>query len=236
MKVEELSQYGKTLTGLPEEALKKQKSIVMGEIRKKFGSAGRLPFFLKVILQQRRLKKTYPQAYQEALKLSRETAGEITMLIAMFNVIAAREGREEAYEFVKGIFEKVAIHSMPALYQIDDLVRCEGDVFENFVRFNVAWFGAMNEEGTWIVDEMIEEKDKLTMIVTECANCVIGEAFECPEIAKLGCDHDLAGFPVILDRVNAEFRRPHTLAKGDEYCDFHFYRKGMAPDTEHLNK
>jgi hypothetical protein len=236
MKVEELSQYGKTLTGLPKEAMKQQKAIIMGEIRKKFGLLGMFPFFLKVLSEQRALKRQYPQAYQEALRLSKETAGEITMLIAMFNVIAAKEGRENAYGFVKGIFEKVAAHSMPALYQIDDLVKCEGDVFENFVKFNRAWFGAMNEEGTWVVDEMIEEEDKLTIIVTECANCVLGEAFQCPEIAKLGCDHDLAGYPVILDRVNADFRRPHTLAKGDEYCDFMFYRKGTAPDTEHLNK
>jgi hypothetical protein len=94
----------------------------------------------------------------------------------------------------------------------------------------------MNDEGTWIVDRMEDEKDKLTIVVNECANCVIGTAFHCPEIAKLGCDHDLAGYPVILDRVNAEFRRPHTIAKGDEYCDFMFYRRGAAPDTEHLNK
>ncbi len=32
MKVEELSQYGKTLTGLPKEAMKKQKAIVFREI------------------------------------------------------------------------------------------------------------------------------------------------------------------------------------------------------------
>ena len=74
------------------------------------------------------------------------------------------------------------------------------------------------------------------MYLNECANCVVGNAFDCPEIAKLGCDHDLAGYPVILDRVNAEFRRPHTIAKGDDYCDFMFYRKGTVPDTEHLNK
>jgi hypothetical protein len=236
MKVEELSQYGKTLTGLPKEALKKQKAIVMREIRKKFGIIGMVPFFLKVLLEQKRLKRKYPQAYQEALKLSKETAGEITMLAAMFNILSRKKGKEYAYEFVKGIFEKVAVHSMPALYQIDDLVRCEGDVFENFKKFNIAWFRAMNEEGTWIVDEIVEEKDKLTIIVTQCANCVIGEAYECPDIAKLGCDHDLAGYPVILDRVDAQFRRPNTLAKGDEYCDFMFYRKGTAPDTEHLNK
>jgi hypothetical protein len=80
------------------------------------------------------------------------------------------------------------------------------------------------------------EGDEQTIVVSRCANVVLGKAFDCPEIAKLGCDHDLAGYPVILDRVNAEFRRPHSMAKGDEYCDFHFYRKGTAPDTEHLNK
>jgi hypothetical protein len=94
----------------------------------------------------------------------------------------------------------------------------------------------MNDEGTWIVDRMEDEKDKLTIGVNKCANCVIGTAFDCPEIGKLGCDHDLAGYPVILDRVNAEFRRPHTIAKSYDYCDFMFYRKGAAPDTEHLNK
>jgi hypothetical protein len=236
MKVEELSQYGKTLSGLPKEVMKKQMVIVFREIRTKFGLLGILPFFVKVLLEQRALKKNYPEAYQETLKLSEDAAKEIPMLIAMFNIIARKEGRENAYEFVKGIFEKVAVYSMPAMYQIDDLVKCEGDPFENFVKFTVAWFEAMNEEGTWKVEGMKEEKDKLTFTVTECTNCTLGEAYDCPEIAKLGCDHDLAGYPVILDRVNAEFRRPHAIAKGDEYCDFQFYRKGTAPDTEHLNK
>jgi hypothetical protein len=236
MKVEELTQYGKTLSSLPKEALKKQESIVLREIRNKFGLIGILPFFIRLFLGQRELKRKYPEAYQATLKLGESAAKEITMLISMFNIIARKEGRGNAYEFVKGIFQKVAVYSMPAMYQIDDLVKCEGDPFENFVKFTVAWFNAMNEEGTWKVEEMTEEKDKLTFTVTECTNCTLGEAYDCPEIAKLGCDHDLAGYPVILDKVNAEFRRPHTIAKGDEYCDFQFYRKGTAPDTEHLNK
>lgn len=236
MKVEELSQYGKTLTGIPKEAVKKQNSIVLHEIRKKFGLLGILPFFIKMMSNQKALKKNYPDAYRQALDVSKDAAKEITMLVAMFNIIAAKEGRENAYEFMKKIFQAVAVYSMPALYQIDDLVKCEGDTFENFNKFNVAWFKAMNDEGTWNVEKIEEEKDKLTIIVNECANCVIGSAYDCPEIAKLGCDHDLAGYPVILDKVDAEFRRPHTLAKGDDYCDFMFYRKGTAPDTEHLNK
>jgi hypothetical protein len=236
MKVEELTQYGKTLSGLPKETVKKQESIALREIRNKFGLIGILPFFIRLFLEQRRLKRKYPEAYQATLKLSEDAAKDITMLISMFNIIARKEGRENAYEFVKGIMQKVAVYSMPAMYQIDDLVKCEGDPFENFVKFTAAWFNAMNEEGTWKVEEMRSEKDKLTFTVTECTNCTLGEAYDCPEIAKLGCDHDLAGYPLILDKVNAEFRRPHTIAKGDEYCDFSFYRKGTAPDTEHLNK
>ena len=236
MKVEELSQYGKTLSGIPKEALKKQKRIVLNEVRAKYGLLGTLPFFVRIIFGQRGLKKKYPRAYQQARRISENAAKEITILVSMFNLLAKKEGKEKAYNFLKKIFQEMAIYSMPAYYQIDDLVRCDGDVFDNFVKFNIAWFNAMNDEGTWIVDTIEREDDKLTIIISECANCVISKAFDCPEIAKLGCDHDLAGYPVILDRVNAEFRRPHTIAKGDDYCDFMFYRKGTAPDTSHLNK
>ena len=236
MKVEELTQYGKTLSGLPREAIKKQRSIVLREIINKFGVLGILPFFTRLLLEQRKLNSKFPEAYQAALEVGESAAKEISMLISMFNIIVRQEGKENAYEFVTGIFQKVAIYSMPALYQIDDLAECEGDPFDNFVKFNIAFFEAMNKEGTWKVKEIRNEKDKLTIIVTECANCIVGEAYDCPDIAKLGCDHDLAGYPAIIDRVNAEFRRPHTIAKGDEYCDFMFYRRGTAPDTEHLNK
>ena len=236
MKVEELSQYGKTLSEIPREALKKQKRIVLHEVGSTYGWLGILPFFVRIVFGQRDLKKNYPEAYQQARRISENAAKEITMLVSMFNLLAKKEGKEKAYNFLKKIFQEMAIYSMPAYYQIDDLVRCDGDVFDNFVKFNIAWFNAMNDEGTWIVDTIEREDDKLTIIISECANCVISKAFDCPEIAKLGCDHDLAGYPVILDRVNAEFRRPHTIAKGDDYCDFMFYRKGTAPDTSHLNK
>jgi hypothetical protein len=236
MKVEELERYGKTLTTIPKKVMKKQLGIMIHDIRKKFGLLGIAPFFMKVLLEQIALKKNYPEAYREALKISPDTAKEVTMLISIFNVIAQKESRENAYEFVRGIFQKIAVHSMPAFYQIDVLVQCEGDPFENFMNFNAAWFNAMQEAGTYDVDTNMIEGDEQTIVVSRCANVVLGKAFDCPEIAKLGCDHDLAGYPVILDRVNAEFRRPHSMAKGDEYCDFHFYRKGTAPDTEHLNK
>ena len=54
----------------------------------------------------------------------------------------------------------------------------------------------------------------------------------CPELAPFGCDHDLAGYPAITDTMHAEFRRPCTIAKGADLCEFRFYRQGTAPDTE----
>ena len=212
MKVEELTQYGKTLLGLPKETEKKLKSIVLREIRNKFGLLGFFPFFISVLLEQRRLKIKYTEAYQEVLKISEAAAKDIPIFVSVFNIIARKEGRENAYEFVKGIIQKVADHSLSAMYQFDDLVKCEGDAYENFSKFTSAWFKAMDKEGTWKVKDLKEEKNELSFVVYECINCTLGEAFDCPEISKLGCDHDLAGYPVILDRVNAEFRRPHTIA------------------------
>jgi hypothetical protein len=172
----------------------------------------------------------------EAARIGPEVATEFVLLTALFNVAARRKGRERAYEFLKRIFQRVAVHSMPAIYEVDELVACDGDVFENFKKFNVAMFEAMDRQGTWHTDSVVDEQDRLHIRVSTCANVDLFTAIGCPELGMLGCDHDLAGYPVILDRVNAEFRRPCTLAKGDGFCDFNFYRKGTAPPTEHLNK
>ena len=233
-KVEELSQYGKPLRS-PKEVAKKQMGIAFSELREKFGLFGLIPFFAKVLAEQRRLKKTHPEVIKQLQKLGPELANEFVLMASMFKVIAKKDGREEAYEFLKGMVQKVAPYSIPAMYQVDALVECEGDVFDNFKKFHSAMFQALHEEGTWKYEEMSDEKDKHTMKIVSCANVDLFEALGCPELAKLGCDHDVAGFPVIEDRVKAEFRRPCTLAKGGSYCKFIFYRQGTAPDTEEVD-
>ena len=56
-KVEELSQYGKPLTSMPEDAVKAQERIAMAEIKSTYGRFGRVPFFIRMFFEQRRLKK-----------------------------------------------------------------------------------------------------------------------------------------------------------------------------------
>ena len=235
MKVENLSQFGKPL-GMPKKAQRKMLGIVLTALREKFGLLGMAPFFIKLLAEQRRIRKAHPDLVAKAAEIGPEVAKNLVLLPALFNLTARRDGREQAYEFVKDIFERVAVHSMPAIYQIDELVQCEGDSFENFKKFNVAMFEAMDRVGSWKNDAIVDEGDRLRIRVVSCANVELFSAIGCPELGKLGCDHDLAGYPLILDRVDAEFRRPCALAKGDDFCDFNFYRKGTAPPTEHLNK
>jgi len=210
--------------------------IIFSAMWEEFGLFGLIPFLFSVLGERRRLKRTHPELVVEAARIGPEVAKEFLLLSSLFNVTAKRKGRDKAYEFLKRIFQRVAVHSMPAIYQLDQLVACDGDVFENFKAFNKAMFSAMDRQGTWKTDSVVDEGNRLRIRVASCANVDLFTAIGCPELGRLGCDHDLAGYPTILDRVDAEFRRPCTLAKGDDCCDFNFYRKGTAPPTEHLNK
>jgi hypothetical protein len=235
MKVQDMRGYGEPLT-FPKEVHGKQVGIVLSAMREEFGVFGIVPLFVRVLAEQRRLKHAHPDLVAEAARIGPEVATEMVLLTALFNVAARREGRERAYQLLKRIFQRVATHSMPAIYRIDELVACEGDVFENFKAFNTAMFEAMDRQGTWKTDAVTDEPDRLRIRVVSCANVDLFTAIGAPELGRLGCDHDLAGYPVILDRVQAEFRRPATLATGCDHCDFNFYRKGTAPPTEHLNR
>ncbi len=234
LKVEQLERYGKSISDLPKEAFKGQGKIMFRIFRKKFGLFGLLPFTFRVLKERRHLLKQYAKEYQNLQKLTPKGAAEITMMISLFNVIAQRESREKAYEFVKSIFQSVALRSMPALYQLDDLEKCEGDMFDNYKKFNIAMFKGSTQD--FHVKAIEESENHLRIIVDKCLNVEAGKMFDCPEIAKLGCDHDLAGYPPIEDRVNATFRRPCTLAKGGTCCDFNFYRKGFEPKGTYVNK
>jgi hypothetical protein len=235
MNVENLSQFGRPLA-MPKKAQRKMLGIVLTALREKFGPLGMVPFFIKLLAEQRRIRKGHPDLVAKAAEIGPEVAKNLVLLAALFNVTARRDGREQAYEFVKDIFQRVAVHSMPAIYQIDELVQCGGNSFENFKKFNVAMFEAMDRVGSWKTDAIVDEDDRLRIKLASCANVELFSAIGCPELGKLGCDHDLAGYPLILDRVDAEFRRPCALAKGDDFCDFNFYRKGTAPPTAHLNR
>jgi hypothetical protein len=236
MKVQELKQFGANLE-MPKEAVKQQGKIMLRALRERFGVVGMLGIFVDSWVNQRRLRRDHPEARRKAAAISDVIEKELFTFSALFLALAERLGREEAYEFFKvKVMNAIAPISMGQIYQVDDLKRCEGDVFENFKKFNIALFQRTTRDGTWHMESHTDDPDKLTINITTCANVNLFGKLGVPELGKFGCDHDLAGYAAIEDDVNCEFRRLCTIAKGDPSCVFEFYRKGTAPDNAHLNK
>jgi hypothetical protein len=236
MKVEELERFGAKLE-MPKEAVRKQGKIMLRALRIRFGVLGMLGIFKDTWFNQRRLKRDHPETRRKAAAMSEVVEKELFTFSALFLALAKRLGREEAYEFFKTkVMNEIARTSMGEIYQLEDLKRCEGDVFENFKKFNIGMFQRTTQDGTWHMDSYTDEPDKLTVDITTCANVELFGELGVPELGRFGCDHDLAGYPVIEKDVQCDFRRLCTIAKGDDRCVFEFYRKGTAPNNAHLNK
>lgn len=229
-RVEALAQFGNAIDDYPKSVMMKQARVFGSELRKRFGTVG-LVRMMGATVRQRRVVKTTHQAVIDKMRQDwgSGAVNEALMMVALFDVIARADNREEAYEVIKGAFQRLAPDSMAWLYQSDDLARCDGDLFANFKTFHIALFDASQ---SLFPNTQTDAGDVITTTVTRCSNAEVFNALGCPELSKLGCDHDLAGYPAIADRHEFEFRRPCTIAKGSDTCEFRFYRKGTAPDTE----
>ena len=235
MKVEELEKYGAKLE-MPKDAMKEQSKIMLRALRRKFGIVGMLGVFKDLYFFQRKLRKDYPETLKKVSAMGEVMERELFTFSGMFLALAKRLGRENAYEFFKTeVMNEIAKTSMASLYQLSDLKKCEGDVFENFKKMNIAMFERTTKDGTWLMESYQDEKDKLTIKVTTCTNVELFNELNVPELGKFGCDHDLAGYPLIEKDVDCDFRRLSTIANGNGYCLFEFYRWGTAPDNAHLN-
>jgi hypothetical protein len=229
-RVEALAQFGNAIDDYPKSVMMKQARVFVSELRNRFGTVGLVRMMGATVRQRRVVKKTH----QAVIDKMRQDWGsgavnEALIMVALFNVIARADNREEAYEVIKGVFQRLGPDTMAWLYQSDDLARCEGDRFTNFKTFHTALFDASQ---SLFPNTQTDAGDVITTTVTRCSNVEVFNALGCPELGKLGCDHDLAGYPAIADRHDFEFRRPCTIAKGGDTCEFRFYRKGTAPDTE----
>ena len=234
-KVEELEKYGAGLE-MPKDAVKEQGKIMLKALRKQFGFWGMIGVFVDMFFIELRLRKNNPETKKKALQISKVIEKELFTFSALYLALAKRLGREEAYEFFKTeVMYEIAKTSMALIYQVKDLKQCDGDVFDNFKKMNIAMFKRLTKDKTWIMEDYEDEPDKLTIKVISCANVELFTELGAPELGMFGCDHDVAGYPNIEDDVNCEFRRQCTLAKGSDHCLFEFYRKGTAPQNAHLN-
>lgn len=166
--------------------------------------------------------------FREGFRLMRSQFGLIAeiewiLLVLIYRDLEKRRGKEKAYAFSKNAIQKSSRFMMNDFYQADRLAEF-ADPFEAFWSYHKAMF----ENDPNYENELIDNGDLKVMIVRQCRNCEIAR-LTVPELAPLGCDHDITGYKGIEEKTDMEFRRPETLAKDGKPCRFMFYRKGTAP-------
>lgn len=181
----------------------------------------RLPF---------RLRPTYRE-FRDGFVLMKSRFGwmaeiEWILLVMIYRELEGTAGKERAYDFAKRAIQRCSRFMMSDFYQANRLAKFE-DPFEAFWCYHRAMF----RDDLNYPNEMEDRGDLKIMTVRQCRNCEIAR-LTIPELAPLGCDHDITGYKSIEDRVGMEFRRPETLAKDGRPCRFMFYRKGTAPGGE----
>lgn len=151
---------------------------------------------------------------------------EWTLLVLIYRDIEKRSGKQRAYAFAKDAIQRSSLFMMNDFYQADRLAEF-ADPFEAFWSYHQAMF----RDDPNYPNELRDEGDRKVMVVHQCMNCEISR-LTIPELATLGCDHDITGYKAIEEKTQMEFRRPVTLAKDGKPCEFMFYRKGKVPAGE----
>jgi len=232
--VRKLPNYGVHITGLTKAGAKAMPKITYEVFKEKFGAIEAIKLIAKAYPKGAKIAKANPEAMEKLRGYSAHSAREFPLLIGMFLLVAEKLGsRRRAYDEVfKEIIERDATPSMADLYEVDKLEKLS-DPYEAFKEYN---YGLFLGEKNFPIDEFVDNGDSFSFNVTSCIQAQLAKDFGIDELGELGCDHDCAGYPTIEDRVNAVFRRPETIAKGDKHCSFKFYRKGTEPEQTRPNK
>jgi len=150
---------------------------------------------------------------------------EWILLVLIYRFLEKKENKEFAYQFSKEAIQTASKFMMNDFYQAKTLSKFK-DPFEAFWLYHKAMF----KDDPNYPNELIDEGDCKIMLVHECKNCIVAN-LTIPELAKLGCDHDITGYKSIEKYTKMEFRRPQTIAKDDKPCKFMFFREGTAPNN-----
>jgi len=238
MKVEDLPSYKLAFDHMPLQAVLLQVLITLRELRRRFGVIGSMRFLVRLVRKKRDLVEKYGEVVQERFAgVPASAIAELYTLSAIYSLLAESESKEDAYDFIAEIFHEIGPTAHASVYDVKRLKLCEGEIFRNFCKLNRAIFENSAGKGFYRVEE-IQDKEHLQYVrLTKCLNVDAFSTLGCPELARLGCEIDRAGYApeAIGDQVELDFRRPSAIAKGGASCEFYYYRKGHAPaDMETL--
>lgn len=227
--INQVPYYGKSFPFIPWTFMSKAKvSIVFAKIFYK--KTGLLTFLNFWLIQLPFNAITTLRTNKKGLGLMKDSFGSMAklewfLLIEIYHFLEKRNNKEYAYQFAKEAIQESSKFMMSDFYQAEQLANFE-DPFEAFWQYHKAMF----DNDPNYPNEFIEKENCKTMIVHDCRNCEIAK-LTIPELAPLGCDHDITGYKSIEKLTKMEFRRPQTLAKDGLPCKFMFFREGTAPQN-----
>ena len=231
MKVEELSMYGKSFDIL-NRSLKNQRKILFTQLRKEFRIFEILEIALAIKKHSKRIRKEFPEAIMVSKCLGEGLLRKLILVASLYSAIVDKRGRKFSKKFISVLMQNIAPISMPHFYQLRDLVKCEGDVFNNLKKFNCALFTGNDKKGSWINNGFHETTDLLEFKISSCSIVQFFKEINCSDIVAIGCDYGIAGYALIGEAVQCGFKRTGTIAEGSNCCHFCFYRKGTIPPAE----
>ncbi|MCB2175163.1 MAG: L-2-amino-thiazoline-4-carboxylic acid hydrolase [Actinomycetales bacterium] len=228
--VEQLPHYGKHFPFIPWSLTSKLRVswVFASELRRALGWPRFVAFWLALPFRLPTTLRHHAAGFREMrLRFGAIAEAEWVLLVVIHGVLERRDGATAAYDFARRAIQRASTFMMADFYQADLLARFE-DPFEAFWAYHRAMFS----DDPNYPNELLDVSDDLkVMVVHECRNCQIA-TMTLPELAPLGCDHDITGYKAIEERTGMEFRRPVTLAKDGQPCRFMFYRAGTAPEEE----
>jgi len=233
MRVEQLSSYGKAFDHMPLAGQLLQAKLFLSQLKAKFGFFGMLAFLRDTLRKKRELQKKHGATIERNFATVPGSAiMELYMLASMYYTLAEREDEAAALAFILKIFRSMGPKVHSTLYNTKDLLRCHGDVYTNFCKLNRSIFENSAAKGFYDVEEIRESPELQFIRLTRCLNIDLFSVMGCPELAQVGCAIDKGGYApdAMGDLVSLDFRRPTTLVNGDAACEFHYYRKGSAPE------
>jgi hypothetical protein len=230
--VENLPVFGRAFDHMPLSGQLLQAKLLLSRLVGRFGVLGMLGVLWATLRRRSKLKARHGGTIRRDYPtVPSSGVNELFLLAALYQALATRSSREQAYEFILDLFRSMGPSVHATLYDIDHLLECDGDPFRNFCALNRSFFESSASKGFYDVDEIRDTADLQFVRLTRCLNVDLFAILGCPELARAACVADITGYGPdgLAPKVDLDFRRPKTLVHGDEACDFYYYRAGAAP-------
>ncbi len=230
--VEDLPVFGTAFDHMPRRGqLLLARSMLSGLVAR-CGVLGALGVLGRALARRSRLERSLGDSLRaEFPNVPRSALGELLLFAALYEVLTDAHDRETAYEIILDLFRPIGPGVHAALYDIDRLLEIGGDPYANFCALNRSFFESSAAKGLYEIEEIRETRDLQYVKLTTCLNVDVFSAIGYPELARIACVMDIAGYGPegLAPRVGLDFRRPKTIMRGDDACEFYYYRAGAAP-------